>query len=89
MNSMTKKIAIFVSASAIVTLALVAVIFGKNGHIKTLEQTIVEKDLVINEERALREDAEAKLQVYKDSVVLLAAENEALHLKINELKGTI
>jgi hypothetical protein len=96
MNSMTKKLPIIISASAITALALVAFILYQGGFIVKLEQTIAEKEsqLVfvkqeLGEQKKLNAEVLQELQVYKDSVNVLNLENHQLHVKISELKGTI
>ncbi len=95
MKSMTKKLPIIITASAVVALSLAYILF-QGGYIKTLEQTIKDKDATIvlvsqeRDEALLRiEEIEQELKLYKDSVVVLQLENEQLHAKIEELKGTI
>lgn len=95
MNSMSKKLALIFTASA-VALTLVAVILYQGGYISELKQTILNKDRKIiavsqqlDEQIEISAELEAKLQVYKDSVYLLQAENSSLHAKIETLKGTI
>jgi myosin heavy subunit len=96
MNSMTKKLPIIISSSAVAALTLIAVILHQGGYISKLEQTISNKDaelVLVNqqleEQTKLTDEAVAALQVYKDSVSFLQLENQQLHTKIAELKGTI
>jgi len=95
MNSMSKKLAIYISASAI-ALTLIAIILYEFGYISDLKQTILNKDeqLATAEQNLLEKDAiiadlDAQLQVYRDSVQLLQLENQQLKEKIESLKGTV
>ena len=95
MNSVSKKTALIITASAIV-LSLSAVILFQDGFISELKQTILNKDRKIvlvsqqlTELQDISKELEAKLQVYMDSVNMLQLENQALHEKIESLKGTI
>lgn len=96
MNSMTKKLPLIISASAVAVLALVGAVLYQGGYITELKQTIHTKDkqlVLVNqqlsEQRLLTDDLQVELQLYKDSVSFLHLENEQLHAKIDELKGTI
>lgn len=95
MNSLSKKLPLIITASA-VALTLVAVILYQGGYISELKQTIQNKDRKIitvsqrlDEQLEISAELEAKLQVYKDSVNMLQLENQSLHAKIEALKGTI
>jgi myosin heavy subunit len=95
MNSMTKKLPIIITASTVLAIGL-AIILYQGGYISELKQTIKNKDAKIvlvtqeRDEAVLKlEEVQQELQLYKDSVAVLHIENQQLHAKIVELKGTI
>ncbi|MCF8244021.1 MAG: hypothetical protein K9J37_03135 [Saprospiraceae bacterium] len=92
---MTKKLPLIITASA-VALTFVAIMLYQGGYISELEQTIQKKEkqiLVVSQKLddqvEISTALEAQLQVYKDSVNVLQLQNQALHTKIETLKGTI
>jgi hypothetical protein len=95
MNSMTKKLPLIISASAI-ALAMIVALLYQGGYISELKQTVRNKDrqiakaeLSLAEEVGKNEALLERVTVLEDSMSLLSAENLQLRTKVASLKATI
>lgn len=95
MESSNRK-KIFLAASAVVSITLLATVIFQGGFIVELKKAVQVKDVLLvkanqqlDEQRALTDELQFKLEVYQDSIDVLNLENQALHGKIERLKETI